>query len=153
MLQITLPPLSTGIHGAKLMDPRISGMIGVVGLLGGMAGLGIFLQSHNSGVVPRHEPVPDGTHPNHENGHAGNPPETTLRRYNDGEGVYAAAQSVISETGNTCPRATDVFLVTDTPSSSGFILKVVCAGGSEYQVTNIGGRVFVKPWSGNLFGH
>jgi hypothetical protein len=133
------------------MDTRISGIIGVVCLLGGLAGLGVFLQSKSSGVASKLEPATVEAQPIRVKEQDTDDTSQSLRRYEDGEHVYAAAQSVIVETGNTCSRAVDVFLVTDTPSSQGFILKVVCAGGSQYQITNVGGRVFVKPWSGDVF--
>jgi hypothetical protein len=64
--------------------------------------------------------------------------------------AISEAKALIEETGNSCPAVTALWSVEGSSQGAAFF-KVSCSNNVDYQITIMGSRKFVKPWTGNLF--
>lgn len=82
------------------------------------------------------------------------PPRTTaefeLREFHQTE-IKNALHRTIRSTGHDCPSVSRVWGVIQRGNFQN-IVRVRCSNGSEFQVTAIGDREFVRPWTGTLLG-
>lgn len=65
--------------------------------------------------------------------------------------IKSGMHKTVLSTGSSCPKVTDVWGVMQRGKFQN-IAKIRCSDGKEYQVTEVGSRTFVKPWTGNLLG-
>lgn len=66
--------------------------------------------------------------------------------------VIAEAKANIVSIGQPCPSVLHVWnIFQDGKMQPAF--KVSCSNGRDYQLTIIGSKLYVKPWTGNLLGH
>lgn len=77
--------------------------------------------------------------------------EMQLRPEPNLDGIYSETRAVIQSTGRSCPDVEELFQVYQGGSRQG-VFKARCSNSLHYQVTVMSGKIYVKEWSGSVFG-
>ena len=72
-------------------------------------------------------------------------------RENHDPAVIDEAKANIVSTGQPCPSISNVWNIIQNEQTQP-AYKVSCSNSTDYQLTIIGSKIYVKPWTGNILG-
>ena len=66
--------------------------------------------------------------------------------------VIAEAKANIISTGRACPSVSHVWNIVQNGQIQP-VFQVSCSNDTDYQLTIVGGKLYVKNWTGNILGN